>query len=184
MTRILGIDPGSRITGYGIIELRDARPVYLTSGCIRVSSGPLAGRLHEIFSGVRAIVEEFTPTEAAIESVFMHRNADSALKLGQARGVAICAMVDAALAVSEYSPTQIKQAVVGRGNAAKEQVQHMVRALLGLPGAPQADAADALAAALCHVHTAQTAGRVGAAQPPRRRPGRRDRFQSYKGSDR
>ncbi|MEJ2508332.1 MAG: crossover junction endodeoxyribonuclease RuvC [Gammaproteobacteria bacterium] len=172
MARILGIDPGSRITGYGVIEIDHARAVYLTSGCIRVSGSELAGRLHEIFCGVRAIVQEFGPAEVAIESVFMHRNADSALKLGQARGVAICAAVDSALPVSEYSPTQIKQAVVGRGNATKDQVQHMVRALLGLAGAPQADAADALAVALCHAHTAQTVGRIGSAGQ-KRRGGRR-----------
>lgn len=156
MTRILGIDPGSRITGFGIIELDGRQLNYVQSGCIRAGDGDFAGRLKTIFDGVREIIEIYTPGEVAIEQVFMHRNPDSALKLGQARGAAICAVMSMGLNVSEYTPAEIKKATVGKGNAAKEQVQHMVQALLKLPGMPQADAADALAIALCHNHTSQT----------------------------
>lgn len=155
-TRILGIDPGSRFTGYGIIDCQGNYNRYVTSGCIK--AGQVAGsrRLAVIFKGIQEIILEFQPQEIAIEKVFVHRNADSALKLGQARGAAICAVVAQSLEVSEYSATQIKQSVVGKGNAAKEQVQHMVKVLLNLPASPQADAADALAAALCHSNTRQT----------------------------
>ncbi len=152
MTRILGIDPGSRLTGFGVIDVAGNRAVYVTSGCVRLPDGPLAKRLQHIFEGVSELVTTYRPAIMAIERVFMHRNADSALKLGQARGAAICAGVTQALDIVEYTPAEIKQAVAGRGNAAKAQVQHMVRALLKLPGAPQADAADALAVALCHGH--------------------------------
>ena len=156
MTRILGIDPGSRITGFGIIELSNKKLSYVESGCIRAGDGDFAGRLKTIFDGVREIVEIYGPTEVAIEQVFMHRNPDSALKLGQARGAAICAVMAMGLNINEYTPSEIKKATVGKGNAAKDQVQHMVQALLKLPGMPQADAADALAVALCHNHTSQT----------------------------
>lgn len=165
--RILGIDPGSRITGYGVVELRDGKPCYVASGCIRTQASALPGRIEEIYRNLRELIAELQPGEAAIESVFMHRNADSALKLGQARGAAICAVVCDGVAISEYTPSQIKQAVVGRGNATKEQVQHMVQALLELDRSPQADAADALAVALCHAHTGQTLGRLTVL--PRRR---------------
>lgn len=151
-TRILGIDPGSRLTGFGVIDVEGSRAVYVTSGCVRLPDGPLAERLKVIFESLTELVTTYSPTIMAIECVFMHRNADSALKLGQARGAAICAGVTQALEIVEYTPAEIKQAVAGRGNAAKAQVQHMVRALLKLPGAPQADAADALAVALCHGH--------------------------------
>lgn len=160
MSRVLGIDPGSRITGFGIIEQSGGRLTYVESGCIRAGEGELAPRLKTIFDGLRDLVGIYAPTEVAIERVFMHRNADSALKLGQARGAAICAVMSQGLTVCEYTPTQIKQATVGKGNAAKTQVQHMVQALLKLPGTPQADAADALAVALCHVHTGQTLERI------------------------
>lgn len=153
MTRILGIDPGSRITGYGIIEAVGGRNTYVASGCVRIEATALPERLKIIFDAVSELVSRYDPEEMAIESVFVRRNADSALKLGQARGAAICAGVNGALAVSEYSPREIKQAIVGRGGADKEQVQHMVRALLGLSDTPQADAADALAVALCHGNT-------------------------------
>lgn len=166
MTRILGIDPGSRVTGFGIIEVQDGRIHYVTSGCVRVQlEEALPQRLKEIFEGVREITQSFRPDEMAIERVFMHRNADSALKLGQARGAAICAVLQDALPVHEYAPKEIKQAIVGKGNAAKEQVQHMVKALLRLPAVPQADAADALAVALCHANIRSTRLRMGLANP-------------------
>jgi crossover junction endodeoxyribonuclease RuvC len=154
--RILGIDPGSRVTGFGVIEIAQGQLVYVTSGCIRVSGAALPERLKSIFESVAEIVAEHRPDEMAIEQVFVKNNVDSALKLGQARGAAICAGVTQALEVFEYSPTQIKQALVGRGHADKAQVQFMVRAILNLPGLPQQDAADALACALCHRHTRDT----------------------------
>jgi len=166
--RILGIDPGSRITGFGIIEREGNRVVYVESGCIRAGDGDFAGRLKTIFDGLRDIVSIYAPEQVAIEQVFMHRNPDSALKLGQARGAAICAVMSMGLNISEYTPSEIKQATVGKGNAAKEQVQHMVTAMLKLPGTPQADAADALAVALCHNHTAQTLGHIAGARGTRR----------------
>jgi crossover junction endodeoxyribonuclease RuvC len=125
-------------------------------GVIRVADSPFPERLGRIFDGVAAVVGQHAPDELAIEQVFMHKNADSALKLGQARGAAICAGVNQALSVTEYTALQIKQAVVGKGHARKEQVQHMVQVLLHLSGAPQADAADALACALCHAHHLQS----------------------------
>lgn len=167
MTRILGIDPGSRITGFGIVERQGGRTVYIESGCVRAGDGDFPGRLKTIFEGISDVVRIYAPEAAAIEKVFMHRNADSALKLGQARGAAICALTAAGLGVNEYSPSEIKQATVGKGNAAKEQVQHMVQALLKLPAVPQADAADALAVALCHFHTGHTLGRVAGARKAR-----------------
>lgn len=153
--RILGIDPGSRLTGFGVVSIEGERLSYVTSGCVRVPPGTLGERLKSIYTAVAEIITTYHPTELAIEKVFFARNADSALKLGQARGAAICAGVNHDLAVSEYAALQIKQAVVGVGHARKEQVQHMVRILLSLSGAPQADAADALACALCHAHHVQ-----------------------------
>lgn len=151
--RILGLDPGSRITGFGVIELAGGRNRYVESGCIRAGNGELSERLGRIHEAVRSLITDYAPDEVAVEQVFVYRNADSALKLGQARGAALCAVVAHDLAVTEYSPARIKQATVGKGNASKEQVQHMVQALLALPGRPQADAADALAAALCHANS-------------------------------
>jgi len=154
MSLILGIDPGSRITGYGIVNSVGSKNEYVTSGCIRVvPKAPLAEKLEEIFAGITQIIEQYAPQEMAIEEVFMSRNADSALKLGQARGVAIVAARLQGLHVSEYAARKVKQAIVGTGAARKEQIQHMVRVLLGLPGNPQEDAADALAIALCHINT-------------------------------
>jgi len=171
MTRILGIDPGSRITGYGVIDCEGTCNRYVDSGCIRVPDGPLAGRLKVIFESVRELVCAHRPEELAVEQVFVNRNVDSALKLGQARGAAICAAVVEGLAVSEYSAREVKLAVVGRGGADKAQVQHMVKALLELAATPQADAADALAVALCHVHTVRgVAGLIGAGRRRRRQP--------------
>ncbi|MBL1277812.1 MAG: crossover junction endodeoxyribonuclease RuvC [Ectothiorhodospiraceae bacterium] len=162
MTRILGIDPGSRFTGFGVIETDGRQSQYITSGFIRVTGETWAERLGVIFEGITELVKTHQPEEMSIERVFMHRNADSALKLGQARGAAICAVITHKVPVFEYSPAEIKQSVVGKGNAAKEQVQHMVRVLLNLPGTPQADAADALAAALCHGNARVLSGRLAA----------------------
>jgi crossover junction endodeoxyribonuclease RuvC len=156
MAIILGIDPGSRLTGYGIIKRVGSKTEYLGSGCIRMQGDPLAPRLKQIFDGVSEIIAQFSPTEFAIEQVFMAKNPDSALKLGQARGAAIVAATCHDLPVAEYSARQIKQAVVGKGNADKSQVQHMVTYLLKLTASPQADAADALAVAICHSHTHQS----------------------------
>jgi crossover junction endodeoxyribonuclease RuvC len=153
--RVLGIDPGSRITGYGVLELGAAGASYRASGCIRPSATAFVDRLGEIYRGVEALIIEHAPDEIAIEDVFMARNPASALKLGQARGAAIAAAVAAGLPVTEYAPRTVKLAVVGTGSAAKSQVQHMVRVLLRLSGTPAADAADALAIAICHVNTAR-----------------------------
>lgn len=162
MTRILGIDPGSRITGYGVIEFDGPRTRYVASGTVRCAEGALPARLREIFSGLREVIATHGPDDSAIEQVFVHRNADSALKLGQARGAAICACASHDLAIGEYTPRQVKQAVVGTGAATKAQVQAMVQRLLVLPAAPPSDAADALAVALCHGQARQLALRVGA----------------------
>lgn len=150
--RILGIDPGSRTTGYGLVELEGQRILYIDSGCIRCGDGGLPDRLDVIFRSISEIIARHHPQVASVEQVFMARNPDSALKLGQARGAAVCALKQASLQVHEYTALQIKQSVVGRGHADKQQVQHMVKALLNLEGDPQADAADALAAAICHAH--------------------------------
>jgi len=150
---ILGIDPGSRITGYGVVRMDGRRTVHLDSGCIRVAALDIPARLKQIFEELSKVVATHEPDHAVIEKIFMSRNPDSALKLGQARGIAIVTCSLANLSVFEYSATQIKQAIVGRGHAEKTQVQHMVKALLCLPEKPAADAADALAAALCHGNT-------------------------------
>jgi len=151
---ILGIDPGSRITGYGIIECNQNNLKYITSGCIRIdTSGTFPDRLKQIFFDVTEIVKEYQPTHAAIEQVFLHHNPSSALKLGQARGAAICAITQFDITVGEYSARQIKQAVTAYGGAQKSQVQFMVKNLLNLSGLPQTDAADALAIAICHAHS-------------------------------
>jgi crossover junction endodeoxyribonuclease RuvC len=168
MTRILGIDPGSLITGYGVIDIDGRRSVHVASGCFELHGDELPVRLKRIFDGLREVVRSHRPDEMAIEQVFMHRNADSALKLGQARGAAICAGMDLALPVFEYSARQVKQAIVGRGGAAKTQVQHMVRILLSLTSIPQADTADALAVALCHGHTRGTLEHLPAVRGMRR----------------
>ncbi len=170
MTRILGIDPGSRITGYGIIETRGTRTSYIASGCIRVAGDTLAERVKMVFDGVSELVSTHHPEEVAVEQVFVHRNAASALKLGHARGAALVGAALHALPVFEYTPAQVKQAVTGKGNAAKEQVQHMIRMLLGLSAAPQADAADALGVALCHAHTQGTLKHLSLASRQPREP--------------
>jgi crossover junction endodeoxyribonuclease RuvC len=164
MTRILGIDPGSRVTGYGIIDHAGQQTTYVASGCIRTQGDSLAERLGIIFAGVSAIIAEYTPQEMAVERVFLNKNADSALKLGQARGAAICAGVHHDLPVDEYAAREIKQAVVGRGGATKEQVQHMICVLLALQKAPPSDAADALGVAVCHGHHRDTRARMATLQ--------------------
>lgn len=150
--RVLGIDPGSRITGYGLVEISGTRSAWLAHGRIRCDEGSLGERLLKIFSELSAVIRTYRPQEAAVESVFVKRNAASAIVLGQARGAAICALAGAGLQIAEYAPAQIKSAVVGHGRAEKNQIQHMVKALLKLAEAPPADAADALAVALCHAH--------------------------------
>lgn len=152
MSIILGIDPGSRITGYGIIREERRKIYYLDSGCIRTSEGELSQRLLEIFNGICQLMDTFAPDEVAIEQVFMHQNPNSALKLGHARGVAMVAAASHRVKVSEYSARQVKQAVVGYGAAEKSQVKQMVVNLLSLTSSPQNDAADALAIAICHSH--------------------------------
>lgn len=152
MSRILGIDPGSRITGYGIID-HDGRGVsYVTCGIVRAGSGDFPHRLRTIYEAIVALTGQFRPDVAAVEQVFIQRNPDSALKLGQARGAAICGCVAGNVTVTEYTPRAIKQAVVGKGGADKTQVQYMMRVLLKLPAAPSEDAADALAVAVCHAN--------------------------------
>ena len=167
--RILGIDPGSRVTGFGVVQvLRNGRIEYIASGCVRVPQGELADRLKTVYDGVTEIIKTYQPTMLAIEKVFMAKRADSARKLGRARGAAILSGANRRLDVAEYTALQIKRAAVGKGHAGKQQVQHMVKALLGLSPAPQADAADALACAICHAHHA-----VGLQSLPRRPSGRR-----------
>lgn len=160
MAKILGIDPGSRVTGYGIIEVSGFDYRYVASGCIRIKSEDFPEKLKEIYVGLDAIITEYQPDLAAIEQVFVKINVGGALKLGQARGAAICACVMRSLKVGEYSPNQIKKAVVGRGHASKEQVQHMVKTQLNLNKSPSSDAADALAIALCHAQTQRTLNRL------------------------
>ncbi len=149
--RILGVDPGSQITGFGIIDLAAGKTVAVEWGSIK-TEGSHAARLRTIFLELGRIVRDFRPAEIAVEQVFVHRNADSALKLGQARAAAICATFEADLPLFEYTPRHIKKAVVGNGGAEKAQVEHMVRLLLGVREPIAPDAADALAAALCHAH--------------------------------
>ncbi|HTM58938.1 MAG TPA: crossover junction endodeoxyribonuclease RuvC [Burkholderiales bacterium] len=153
--RILGIDPGLRLTGFGVIEVRASGLRYITSGCVKSGDGELAERLKTILEGLREVIAANAPSAVAVEKVFVNVNPQSTLALGQARGTAICAAVIAGLPVAEYTALQVKQSVVGNGHAAKEQVQHMVRRLLDLPGEPSADAADALACAICHAHGAR-----------------------------
>lgn len=164
MTILLGIDPGSRITGYGVIRVNGNHHRYVASGCIKVADGGVDERLLQIYQGLCQVIETYLPAEAAIEQVFMHRNPGSAIKLGQARGAAIVACGQAALSLAEYSPRQVKQSVVGYGGADKEQVQHMICRLLNLQETPQADAADALAIALTHAQTRSTQAMIRAAQ--------------------
>lgn len=153
MTRILGIDPGSQITGYGIIDTEGNHSAHVDHGIIRVRGKDIAEKLRLIYQGLSALITQFEPHEVSIEKVFMHKNADSALKLGQARGAAITVAAIHDLEIFEYSANQVKQSTVGKGHAAKQQVQHMVKVLLNLSEVPFADASDALAIALCHAHS-------------------------------
>jgi crossover junction endodeoxyribonuclease RuvC len=159
--RILGIDPGSRLTGFGVLDFTGDRPQYVASGAIKSLDGSFPERLKKIFVSVNEVVDEYRPMVVAIESVFMARNAGSALKLGHARSAALCATFGHDVEVFEYAPREIKQAVVGTGSASKEQVQHMVVSLLQLDGVPGSDAADALAAAICHGHQRNLRRRLG-----------------------
>ena len=159
--RVLGIDPGSRNTGLGVIDANGRDITLVEFRTIRMGSEPLAQRLGRIFEGVGEIIHQARPDMVAVEQVFVSNNAKSALVLGQARGAAICAAVQAGIEVSEYSALQVKQSVVGTGSARKEQVQHMVTRLLRLPATPQEDASDALAAALCHINGEQARALTG-----------------------
>ncbi|HET6630275.1 MAG TPA: crossover junction endodeoxyribonuclease RuvC [Woeseiaceae bacterium] len=161
--RILGLDPGSRLTGFGVVDFLDDRAVYVASGSVRSAEGSFAERLRLIFRAVGEIAAEYRPDAVVIESVFVHRNAGSALKLGHARSAALCATFERNLEVFEYAPRAIKQAIVGTGAATKVQVQHMVISLLNLHGQPAPDAADALAAALCHGHARRLQTRLAGA---------------------
>lgn len=158
--RILGLDPGSRRTGYGVIECTGGASTQLAHGCIATAGSTLAERLRQIFEGVHALIERYQPDEVAIERVFVNRNVDSALKLGHARGAALCAL-PAATPVFEYAPRAIKLALVGFGGAEKTQVAHMIRAMLSVQGRLSADASDALAVAVCHAHTRRVRALTG-----------------------
>ncbi len=150
--RILGIDPGLRITGFGVLDKHGQQLSYVASGCIRTPEGELPERLKVILASLGEVIDLHQPHEVAVEKVFVNVNPQSSLLLGQARGAAICAAVLAGLPVAEYTALQVKQAVVGTGRAKKEQVQDMVQRLLKLSGAPSPDAADALACAISHAH--------------------------------
>jgi crossover junction endodeoxyribonuclease RuvC len=150
--RILGIDPGLQVTGFGVIDKQGTHLTYVASGCVRSARGELAERLAALLEGLNEVIAAHRPQQAVIEKVFVNVNPSSTLALGQARGAAICAAVLAGLPVAEYTALQVKKSVVGNGHAGKEQVQHMVKRLLSLPGAPGADASDALACAICHAH--------------------------------
>ncbi len=152
MAIILGIDPGSIKTGFGVIEHTKGKSIYISSGVIKLSGQDFALRLYEIFTSIQSLIDQYSPNETAIEQIFMSKNAASALKLGHARGAAIVACTSKNIAVNEYSSREIKQSVVGTGGAEKSQVQHMVKVLLGLMENPPEDAADALGAAICHAN--------------------------------
>jgi len=156
--RIIGIDPGLRVTGFGVIDKIGTRLVYVTSGCVKSGEGELPERIKVLLDGLAEVIAANRPSQSAIEKVFVNVNPQSTLLLGQARGAAICAAVLAGVPVAEYTALQVKQAVVGAGKAGKGQVQMMVKRLLSLPGDPGPDAADALACAICHAHAGQGMG--------------------------
>jgi crossover junction endodeoxyribonuclease RuvC len=162
-TRILGIDPGLAVTGYGVLDRNGGKLSYITSGRIRTPDAELAHRLRAILEGLGEVIATYHPAQVALEQVFVNVNPQSTLLLGQARGTAVCAAVLHGLPVAEYTALQIKQAVVGRGHARKEQVQAMVRRLLTLDSDPSPDAADALACAICHAHGGQGLGALATA---------------------
>ncbi len=170
-TRILGLDPGLRITGFGLVDQLGSQLRYVASGCIKTRDGELPGRLKTLLDGVREVITTYQPDVVAVEKVFVNVNPQSTLLLGQARGAVICGAVSCELPVAEYTALQVKQSVVGYGKAHKEQVQHMVQRLLLLDASPSADAADALACAICHAHGAQGLGGL-AGVGSRRRAGR------------
>ncbi|TAH44912.1 MAG: crossover junction endodeoxyribonuclease RuvC [Betaproteobacteria bacterium] len=170
-TRILGLDPGLRITGFGLIDTLGSQLRYVASGCIRTQDGELPGRLKTLLDGVREVITTWRPDVVAVEKVFVNVNPQSTLLLGQARGAVICGAVSCELEVHEYTALQVKQSVVGYGKAAKEQVQHMVQRLLTLDASPSADAADALACAICHAHGSRGLGALPGVGT-RRRAGR------------
>jgi len=151
------------VTGFGLIEKTGQQLAYVASGCIRTPSGELPQRLKVIVEGLAEVIATYSPEQVAVEKVFVNVNPQSTLLLGQARGAAICAAILRDLPVAEYTALQVKQAVVGHGKAAKEQVQEMVKRLLHLEGDPQADAADALACAICHAHGGQGLGKLATA---------------------
>ncbi len=170
--RILGIDPGLRTTGFGVVESEGAALHYVASGTIRTDSvgiGELPARLKLIFDGVREVTARYRPDCAAVEIVFVNVNPQSTLLLGQARGAALTALVFGDLAVSEYTALQMKKAIVGHGQARKEQVQEMVMRLLALPGVPGRDAADALGMAICHAHAGSSMAALARHTPLARR---------------
>ena len=160
--RILGIDPGLRVTGFGVIDVDGPRLRYVASGVIRIGTGALPPRLRTIHDGISEVIREYAPQTAVVEIIFVNVNPQSTLLLGQARGAALCALAMAGLPVAEYTPMQIKQAVVGWGKAPKAQVQEMIVRLLELPGTPSKDAADALACATCHLHGGTMLGALAA----------------------
>lgn len=174
MAIIIGIDPGSRVTGYGIIHSEGNQHRYIDAGSVEISATRLDQKLHAIFQQLTEIIGVTQPTEGAIEQVFMHENANTAIKLGQARGSAIVAMANFHIPVAEYSAREIKQAVVGYGAATKQQVQHMVRTILNLDHTPASDAADALAVAICHAQRPK--GIISLVRRNQSRRGRRSRW--------
>jgi len=182
LIRILGIDPGLRVTGFGVIEADGPRLRYVASGVVRIGAGDLAPRLKTIHDGLAEVIRAYRPQIAVVEIVFANVNPKSTLLLGQARGAAITTAVVHELAVHEYTALQVKQAVAGYGRAAKGQVQAMVQRLLALPGLPSTDAADALACAICHAHattmTVAAGSGLSAAAPPRGRSGRNLRLRA------
>ncbi|WP_019139549.1 crossover junction endodeoxyribonuclease RuvC [Noviherbaspirillum massiliense] len=173
--KILGIDPGLRTTGFGVIHKQGNKLSYIASGTIKTPDADLPQRLKVILSGVSEIIRTYAPDCAAIEKVFVNVNPQSTLLLGQARGAAICALVNADLMVAEYTALQIKQAVVGHGKAQKQQVQDMVQRLLLLPGVPGPDAADALGVAICHAHGGEILDTLGGLAPALAKKGLRVR---------
>ena len=169
MPLILGIDPGSRITGYGLVLSEKSRLRHIDNGVVQANGETFVERLAQIHSGIAEVIAEYRPDQVAIEEVFVNKNVSSAMKLGQARGAAIVAATQVRLPVAEYTATNVKQAVVGNGRADKSQVQTMIKMLLQLPEVPLADAADALAVAVCHANSSSALQKIGAEQVRRGR---------------